>query len=139
MEKKRLEIIITVMLGVIFLAVLMNAVSTARKKTKERSTLHMSSQSTASVVVNAPLTEVGQDKLSWVRDPFSGKLYSSTSEMELHLEGILWDPKKPAAIINGEVVKVGDALASGSRVIAIKQNSVIINDGARNIEIKLGL
>jgi len=139
MEKKRLEIIITVMLCVIFLAVLMNAVSTARKKTKERNALHMSSQGTASVVVNAPKTKVGQDKLSWVRDPFSGKLYSSTSEMELRLEGILWDPKKPAAIINGEVVKVGDVLASGSRVIAIKQNSVIINDGARNIEIKLGL
>jgi len=139
MEKKRLEIIITLALCIIFLAVSMRAVSAARKKTKGKIAVQMPSQGVVSIAVNPPLTEVSEDKLSWVKDPFSGKLYSSSSEMELRLEGILWDPKKPAAIINGEVVKIGDVLAGGSRIVAIKQNMVVVNDGMRNIEIKLGL
>jgi hypothetical protein len=110
-----------------------------RKKTKEKIAVQMPSQGAASTAADAPLTEVSEDKLSWVKDPFSGKLYSSSSEMELRLEGILWDPKNPAAIINGEVVKIGDVLAGGSRIVAIKQNMVVVNDGMRNIEIKLGL
>jgi hypothetical protein len=139
MEKKRLEIIITVILGIVFVLVSLNSLSVIRKKTKEKIAVQMPSQGAASTAADAPLTEVSEDKLSWVKDPFSGKLYSSSSEMELRLEGILWDPKNPAAIINGEVVKIGDVLAGGSRIVAIKQNMVVVNDGMRNIEIKLGL
>jgi len=139
MDKKRLEIIITVILGIIFLVVSINAVLVAIKKTKQRNAAQVFFPRSIPIAVKSPLTEVPENKPSWVRDPFSGKLYSSTSEIELHLEGILWDPEKPAAIINGEVVKIGDKLTNGSRIITIKQNAVIVNDGERNIEIKLGL
>lgn len=53
------------------------------------------------------------------------------------LSGIVWDGKEPAAIMSGQVVRVGDKI-QGRTVVAIEKNRVILNDGTRDIELTLG-
>jgi len=72
----------------------------------------------------------------WGRDPFVRKLAPAQSEKE-SLEGIIWDEETPMAMINDSVVKVGDNV-NGNTVIEIKQDCVILNDGRKNFELKLG-
>jgi len=69
------------------------------------------------------------------RDPFYEVPVESLG-VSLYLSGILWDEEVPAAIINDEIVEIGDEIA-GSTVIDIKEDSVILNDGSRNFELNL--
>jgi hypothetical protein len=72
------------------------------------------------------------------RDPFSRQAGPAAAKGPV-LSGIVWDARDPAAIINGQVVRVGDDLESpaGHKVLAIDKNRVILNDGERNIELML--
>ena len=59
------------------------------------------------------------------------------SSFSLHLTGIIWDKKDPKAIISGIIVKVGDDLG-GNTITDIKQDKVILNNGRRYFELRLG-
>jgi hypothetical protein len=75
-----------------------------------------------------------------VRDPFSNLPMSVRSESvsnALTLSGILWDKVKPLAVINNNVVKVGDKVGGGV-VAEIKQDRVVLKEGSITREIKLG-
>ena len=72
------------------------------------------------------------------RDPFE-PLVSPTGEMRmpraakgaastLRLEGVLWDPVKPLAIVNGEIHRVGDDV-QGCRLVEIRKNAVVVDTG----------
>ena len=65
--------------------------------------------------------------LQWGRDPFT--LGGAGEEAHgLHLSGILWDPAKPLAIINGQTVQVGDQLGE-YRVLSIDRETVTLSNG----------
>lgn len=69
------------------------------------------------------------------RDPFSlGK--EAASLADLNLIGILWDESFPQAIINGEIVKVGDVI-NNNKVVEIKRDKVILSEGKNRVELKL--
>jgi len=74
---------------------------------------------------------------SWNEDPFA-KLPitppTSPQESQLQLRGILWDDRGGLAIINDDLVKVGDTIG-GWRVVRITPSYVILKQG--EIEIKL--
>ena len=72
------------------------------------------------------------------RDPFTGQMIlpEQAASTGARLNGILWDTASPLAIIDGEVVKVGDRIA-GSVVIEIKKDRVILHDGAASSELRL--
>ena len=70
----------------------------------------------------------------WGRTPFS--LAPVKAYQGLILEGIVWDKNKPAAIINGSVVKVGDTIDEHI-VVDIKRDRVIISDGSKEFELRL--
>lgn len=89
--------------------------------------------------------------LKWKRDPFaiSGALPSSGPEKPalspaagpkpaapLRLEGILWDVRKPTALINGTLAEVGSSV-NGWKVLEIKEDRVTLSDGqsAKTLEI----
>lgn len=74
---------------------------------------------------------------SWGRNPFLLEPAAVNVFEKLVLNGILWDEKEPMAIINDEVVKIGDK-AGGSTIVGITQNKVILNDGIENSELILG-
>lgn len=73
----------------------------------------------------------------WGRNPFSISGARIWRLGALTINGILWDKKNPLAIINEEIVKVGDKI-DGNTVVGIEQNRVILNDGSKDIELLLG-
>lgn len=75
-----------------------------------------------------------------VRDPFSNIPMTSRSEAAsnaLALSGIVWDKLKPLAVINDNVVKVGDKVGS-SVLVEIRQDRIVLREGSITREIKLG-
>lgn len=74
---------------------------------------------------------------SWSRDPFSTSPAPIKGYGGLTLEGIIWDKENPMAIINDNIVKIGDKV-SGNTVVDIKQDKVILNDGTKDFELRLG-
>lgn len=100
----------------------------------------------AAAVARPPSKKPADEKppiLKWKRDPFvlSGPSHSSGPEkpvlptaagpkpaVPLRLEGILWDARKPTALINGALVEVGSSVR-GWKVVEIRENRVILSDG----------
>lgn len=73
---------------------------------------------------------------SWGRDPFSLPGASVKKFKGFILNGILWDKENPMAIINNRIVKAGDSI-SGSVVIGIKEDRVVLTDGATEFDLIL--
>jgi len=63
-------------------------------------------------------------------------IFSLNSNGLSGLTGIIWDAKSPRAIIDDIVVGVGEKVGENT-VVEIKQDRVILNDGAVNSEIWL--
>ena len=72
----------------------------------------------------------------WGRDPFTISRVSAPAAPGLQLGGIVYDIKDSYALINDEVLHTGDEV-SGNKVIEIKQDRVILNDGIKDFELKL--
>ena len=71
-------------------------------------------------------------ELSWNRDPFT--LGRGTGPGGFTLSGILWDTQRPIAIINGQMLQVGEEL-DGYRVAEISQDRVSLTDGAHTYQL----
>jgi hypothetical protein len=71
--------------------------------------------------------------LAWARDPFT-RAAGSIGGSGLTLSGILWDPRQPMAILNGQPASVGQQV-DGWRVVEIHQDRVVINDGAQTLQL----
>ena len=73
--------------------------------------------------------------ITWSRDPFlkSGAGGGATG---LALSGILWDPRQPMAILNGQMLRVGEEL-DGYTVVAIDQDRVSVTDGTETFQIQI--
>lgn len=80
---------------------------------------------------------VGYVKYNWNKDPFA-KLPTASPTLsqasQLQLRGILWDNKGGLAMINDNLVKVGDTIG-GWRVVRITPSYVLLKQG--EMEIKL--
>jgi len=71
----------------------------------------------------------------WGRDPFLRG--ATTGELSgLSLSGILWSERSPIAIINGQMVRVGEEI-EGYRILEISQNHVAVSDGVDTIRLSL--
>lgn len=54
------------------------------------------------------------------------------------LSGIILNKEaEPLAVINNALVKVGDSIGPHTKVVSINNKSVIVNDGAKDIVLKL--
>ncbi|MBP7088440.1 MAG: hypothetical protein KBB01_03990 [Candidatus Omnitrophica bacterium] len=149
MDKKRLEIIFTIILVIIFIFVGLRAAKAIKKKTtskvsvatdiafKKDSAIPLAQPKTASAMPRDTNSKSTADDISWVRCCFSGKFYTTQDGVSnLNLSGILWDEVDPQAVINQEIFKREDKI--GNYVIVdIQRNKVILNDGEKNLELKL--
>ena len=63
-------------------------------------------------------------------------LVGGVRSQEYILSGILWDPKTPSAIVDQQVVVVGDRL-DGWRVVDIRKDGVTLSDGKTIKELSL--
>lgn len=73
--------------------------------------------------------------LKMKRDPFTGISFVPLQKSET-LSGILWSKEHPMAIIDEAIVKVGDKIGVNT-VTHIKQDSVILNDGVKETQLRL--
>lgn len=146
MEKKQIEIGITVTLVIVFIFALFNSIRAVGKKTKAKpaaaavtvKNIPISQQSAGKSAKIIPLVS-GQyiEEAEWGRDPFSGRMYSSEKKASaLRLIGIIWDEKEPLAMINERILKVGDMI-QGKQIIRINSDSIVVDDGSKEIELKL--
>ena len=71
------------------------------------------------------------------RDPFTLRMISSKSVKGESLSGIIWDDDVPMAVINGQILTVGDSIG-GNTLVDIKEESVVLSDGTNQYELKLG-
>jgi hypothetical protein len=145
MDKKRIEIIVTAILAVVFLLVWANTFRVIKKKGPAvKSAAQVIASQPQNVLANqSPKPAIEQkpadeDKMEWARDPFSGRAYAKEGAQtkDLRLAGILWDSVKPSAIINDKIVGVGDTIF-GNLVVAINPDRVILNDGLNNFELSV--
>lgn len=72
-------------------------------------------------------------------DPFSPVFdkIDRSKQKTLMVEGIVWDKQRAMVIINNQIIGVGDQV-EGNTVVEIKDNSVILNDGIKDFELRLG-
>lgn len=142
MDKKRIEIIITIGLIIIFIFLLASSLKKIRQKFRSAQAPSVSSlQPSLPQISGQKKEEPARNKarvLNWARCPFSGKIYSTgkTEAVNLRLAGILWDTKNPQALINGRVVQEGDTIGDFV-VIKILTDKVKLLHGDKYIEIKL--
>ena len=146
-RKKIIQLAATVVLVVILLLAVNNAIRASGKR-KHRAAVKAASlpgAGPASVdTAGKPLYQIQEEEAGAAdlkKDPFAPLVKEEKKAPApapvITLTGILWDKDKPLAIINNRVVKIGDT-AGGSRVVEIKENSVILNDGTKDFELKLG-
>ena len=72
----------------------------------------------------------------WGRDPFVITQAPVSHSSVLALGGIVYDEKDSYALINNQLLHIGDEV-NGNRVVDIQQDRVILNDGNKDIELKL--
>jgi len=75
--------------------------------------------------------------ISWGASPFTTAKVEIKKFAKISLNGIVWDEESPRAIINDEIVAIGDRV-SEYRIIDIKPNSVVLDDGTDEFEYVLG-
>ncbi len=72
---------------------------------------------------------------AWGRSPFLQKTEAVVTPTKLILAGIAWDDQGPKAVINDQIVGVGDKVG-GNTVVSIKKDRVIMNDGSSDFELR---
>ncbi|MDO8535661.1 MAG: hypothetical protein Q7S30_01440 [Candidatus Omnitrophota bacterium] len=89
-----------------------------------------------SVVPTARRAKRSQFK-AWKRNPFVSGLAATTLTMtKLTLNGIIWSKTNPKAMIGDAIVVKGDTVGA-NKVVDIQPDKVILNDGAKDFELKL--
>ncbi len=101
-------------------------------------------ETTVENVVLSVLPELKERKIKpiedagWKRNPFLMESQPTKEHSSLVLSGVSWDEGIPLALINDEILKVGDFLEDKSfKVIRITKDSVLLNNGNKNIELFL--
>lgn len=74
--------------------------------------------------------------VSWGRSPFVPKTAVEKGVTSFTLNGILWDETYPTAIINNDIVAVGDNIGKNT-VVRIDANQVVLNDGIKDFTLRL--
>ena len=141
---------ITLMVLGIVLVVVWTRALTSRPVYRQRLAPPSFHSSANRPVSTAPAVEK-PSVLKWRRDPFAllGAISSEplstvqktavspkSGGSSFRLEGIVWDSRRPTALINGTMVEVGSSIA-GWKVIEIQENRVIISDGRTTKTIEL--
>lgn len=134
MDRKKIELIATIVLAIVFLIFLTN---TLKKVSKKPEAVSIVEKKIAVTTHREPTAEEEISPFLWGRDPF---VLVETGAVEtgatIVLGGIIWDKKRPKAMINNEIYKVGDKIGN-TEIVDIKRNSVVIKVDGKTREITL--
>lgn len=132
MEKQKKEILITGILIAIFLVFLISTL-TKRKSVKPAPAEmpKVENNRTLPVFQKPDISVPAQKELQWGRDPFAlpGQGVTIQTGGQFVLSAVVWDENRPLAVVDGEVVKIGQQI-NGYTVSKInKENVVLTKDG----------
>ncbi len=136
-NKKKMELAITG-IGVVILIFL---IANYMPKSKGNKTILKTEPFVTSEAAILATSEVGAgDNVKWGRDPF---FMDSNSAREqgiggLILNGTVSDKDNPYAIINNEIVKLGDKV-SGMTIIEINEKNVVLDENGQRHTLELNL
>lgn len=134
-KKEKVELTITG-IGVIFLIFLVIGnvgKLQAKKRLMAKASKTVASSMSEPIFFETVREEISEIKGGWGRDPFLLRTSSMViSGLEgLILNGIVWDNENPYAIINDDVMKIGDEIGTMT-IVEITKNSVVFEqDGER--------
>jgi hypothetical protein len=109
-----------------------------RKQKAQAPVLPMSSPTSLEkqVLIKMPKQRKKSKFSDWGRNPFIWYKETTEAVADLALSGIMWDRTSSYAIINGEIVHVGEAI-DGKTIKRIEPNKVILHDGKREYVLEL--
>ena len=144
MDKKRIEIIITSILVLAFIFFLGNSIRQIRARSKKKASSSFITEELLPVPRQEKkhMPEIDREefdrKLTYVRCPFSARVYRTArkEDEQIKLEGIIWDAKRPMAVINGLILIPGDEI-NANTIVTIEKDRVILNDGTQDMELRL--
>jgi len=137
--KNRIELTITGIGVVIFIFLVMNYLS--RPQMDRRVVPKAESYVTLESGMPAVSETVSGDDMSWGRDPFllgSSNVQRPGNMGDMALNGIMADKENPYAIINNDVVKLGDKV-NGMIVIEINEKNVVLEDNGQKHTLELNV
>lgn len=152
MDKKQQKYIITV--GVLGIALLMAVMSTFGGKKKKTSADVPSTPSfdiseMHLINLNEEKSKPPEQELAvsaeWIRDPFgfdelarmeAEQMIEEEEQIEIILNGIIWDESAPLAMVNGELYPKG-ADISGFEIIDITEESVVLDNGVKRMTLSI--
>lgn len=139
MEKKKIEILITGVMAVVLLFILIGNINSKKGSPKHPAMKKVAAkiQDNMKLKTTAPESQVKKVVLKQERDPFEfGPAQAVFSNEGMVLNGIAWDKKSPSAIINGEVVGIGDKIGE-SVVTDIQKDKVVLSKEGGTYELNL--
>lgn len=134
------KVIILIILGIGALISLIYGI-TVGPKTRKASPRLESAPTTEAISVARRIVPTERkaaktDFIAWGRNPFVQKESPGAKVSKLVLGGIMWNVENPKAMINNEIVGIGDKVG-GNTVVDIKKNSVTVNDGTEDFVLRL--
>ena len=135
MQNKKLIILIVLGIAAVFSLIygIVAPAKTRKNMPLGQEAIHQGEKIESQNIVLSPQRRAKKTKFSsWGRNPFLPK--SATAESGL--TGIIWNEDNPKAIINDEIVAIGDKI-DGKTVIDIKQDRIILNDGTKEFDLRL--
>ena len=136
-KKQKTELIITV-IGILFLILLIS--SSIKKAHIKKGVTLIQSIENAPVIEPVSMAQGYTTTQKWGNDPFypNTSFAGTVSGLAGYvLNGIVWDAENPYAIINSEIVKVGDNLDETTTVVEITENSAKLQQGEESYTIEL--
>mgnify|MGYP001563409826 CR=1 FL=1 len=131
-DKKKKLILLGLLVIISFFVWGRNLMLASKKKIKSISQHFKNAQATDMRKAKPARTQVKD----WGRNPFTAFNGSEANTSGLQLVGIIYDAKERFALINDQIVHAGDIIGS-YKVIQISEGRVIVNDGKKDIELKL--
>lgn len=136
MEKQKKEILITGILIVVFLVFLVSTLAKRKGVKPAPSEMPRAENNQALPIFQKPDIPVpAQKELQWGRDPFAlpGQGVAIQTGERFILSAVVWDENKPLAVIDGEVVKIGQQIGGYTVSKINKENVVLTKDGEEQI------
>ena len=135
MKDKKLIVLIVLGALAMFSIVygLISPTKAEREAKKDDETTQEQSGKAGEIVLHERQTERTKYK-TYKRNVFVPK--GSTKANKLILDGIMWSEQSPKAMIDNEIVGVGEKIGTNT-VVDIKPDQVILNNGAEDFAIKL--
>jgi hypothetical protein len=110
---------------------------TSRKKGRPQPEAALETTVPVEALQSAPRSFARGQFETWEKSPFIAPNINGDSGLEkLTLNGIVWDSQNPTAMINDGIVAVGDTIG-GWTVVSIQPTYVTVNDGKKDLEIRL--